>query len=272
MEKKMINFGKAFSTVSDIASFLGQGLGMKELLDLFKGSIIPNSADLKAKGWKGVIGLGDEQEFDALLLSIDEGQNKNSTGYRNAILDYLDWNFKPSKDPDSYELLVLWYTRNKWRTYVLGLPATETKHMPSKETTVEKKADGSSTTTTKEGHVPMPGEDYPRKWLIHLAEEIIAGNDKRIATYKAICKKHRTIGVPCPPKSRIGILITSRRIAKELSNNIRNKTVKAARTAHRGVASNASNFSATVKEHARNIEIENAKRSLVVRFFLNLIS
>jgi hypothetical protein len=219
-----MDFRNLFSGLWNGVSLMGHSLGAKELWDLVKGGVLPTSEDLKAKGWKGVFGLGDEQTFDALLLDIDKDTNGNCTGYREAILSYKAWLFRTTANADAYEHLVLWYYSNKWRNYILGMPVSDVKMIPLKETRTVNAA-GKTETTVTESQQATAQKDYPREWLMFYAKKIIAGKENKIPTFKKILQEHMTIGVPTPPKTRVGKMIASRRIVKQLGSGILGRAV-----------------------------------------------
>lgn len=215
-------FGKAWS----FASTAGHALGVKEVFDLFK-STIPTSETLRSKGWYGILGLGDEQDFQVLLLEI----KKISLEYRNAIVELVDFLY-PAKKGDHVNNIIHWYYRGKLRQFVLGLPKTGPEIRVAKETLHHK--DGGRI----EHEVPIfvdGGVNYPKEYLVDLAKEICdAGGSKskeRRAAMRQIKKRFASGNVPLPPEGYKARKREAYAVASSLSGVVKNAGAATGRAA-----------------------------------------
>ena len=247
-----MSFNDFIKRMWGFASTAGHALGVKEIFDLFKSSI-PTAETLRSKGWYGLLGMGDEQDFQVLLLRL----KKIKTEYRQAVNETVAYVY-PSKAGDWVNNILNWYYRGRFRQFVLGLPHKGPEIQIAKETIHKGGKDGGKVVR----EVPIfvdNGADYPFDWLKDLAETVCAaGNPKskeRRAAMKKIKAEFVLHNIPLPPEGYKARKREAYAVASSLSGVIKN-TVAAGGRAARTMADFSARAATAVADRTRDAVID----------------
>lgn len=223
-----MNFNDFFKKMWGFASTAGHALGAKEIFDLFKSSI-PTAETLRSKGWYGLLGMGDEQDFQVLLLRLKKAKME----YRQAINELVGYVY-PSKAGDWVNNILNWYYRGRFRQFVLGLPHKGPEIRIAKETIHKGGKDGGKIVR----EVPIfvdEGADYPFDWLKDLAEIVCSAGEpkskERRAAMKLIKAEFALHNIPLPPEGYKARKREAYAVAASLSGVVKNASAATSRAA-----------------------------------------